>query len=44
VRLEAWGASRKAGLLSELLELPIEIVGPDGGVLSSDDVEVSDEE
>ena len=39
VRLEAWGASRKAGLLAELLEQPVEIVAPDGSVLSSDEVE-----
>jgi hypothetical protein len=39
VRLEAWGASRKAGLLADLLEQPVEIVAPDGSVLSSDEVE-----
>jgi exopolyphosphatase/guanosine-5'-triphosphate,3'-diphosphate pyrophosphatase len=39
VRLETWGASRKSGLLSKLLEVPVEILGPDGSVLSSDEVE-----
>ena len=39
VRLESWGASRKARLLAELLDQPVEIVAPDGSVLSSDEVE-----
>jgi exopolyphosphatase/guanosine-5'-triphosphate,3'-diphosphate pyrophosphatase len=39
VRLEAWGASRKAGLLAALLDQSVEVVGPDGSVLSSDEVE-----
>jgi hypothetical protein len=39
VRLEAWGASRKSRLLSELLDVPIEIIAPDGSVLSSEEVE-----
>ena len=30
LRLELWGASRKAGLLSRLLKMPVEFVGPDG--------------
>jgi exopolyphosphatase/guanosine-5'-triphosphate,3'-diphosphate pyrophosphatase len=32
LRLELWGASRKAGLLSELIGVPVEIIGPDGKV------------
>ncbi|MFI5312238.1 MAG: Ppx/GppA phosphatase family protein [Gemmatimonadales bacterium] len=32
LRLELWGASRKAGLLSELIGIPVEIIGPDGKV------------
>lgn len=35
LRLETWGAARKAGLLSELCGLPVEIVGPEG-VISSE--------
>ena len=30
LRLELWGASRKAGLLGRVVKLPVEIVGPDG--------------
>ena len=30
LRLELWGASRKAGLLSQLIGVPVEIVGPRG--------------
>ena len=37
VRLECWGASRKRALLEEVLERPIEIVAPDGTVVSFDD-------
>lgn len=36
LRLETWGAARKAGLLAELAGVPVEIVGPNG-VISSDD-------
>ncbi|MEK0431206.1 MAG: hypothetical protein RL139_1010 [Gemmatimonadota bacterium] len=36
LRLETWGAARKAGLLAELAGVPVEIVGP-GGVVSSED-------
>jgi exopolyphosphatase/guanosine-5'-triphosphate,3'-diphosphate pyrophosphatase len=32
LRLELWGASRKAQLLSELIGVPVEIIGPDGKV------------
>ena len=36
LRLELWGAHRKAGLLARLLDLPIEIAGPDETVLSTE--------
>jgi exopolyphosphatase/guanosine-5'-triphosphate,3'-diphosphate pyrophosphatase len=39
IRLEAWGAHRKSALLARVAGAPVEIVTPDGGVLSSDDVE-----
>jgi exopolyphosphatase/guanosine-5'-triphosphate,3'-diphosphate pyrophosphatase len=32
LRLELWGASRKAGLLADVAGVPVEIVGPDGTV------------
>jgi exopolyphosphatase/guanosine-5'-triphosphate,3'-diphosphate pyrophosphatase len=35
LRLEIWGAHRKSGLLSRVLGRPVEIVSPDGAVLSS---------
>lgn len=35
LRLELWGASRKASLLSELTGIPVEIVAPDGTVVDS---------
>jgi exopolyphosphatase/guanosine-5'-triphosphate,3'-diphosphate pyrophosphatase len=35
MRLEMWGASRKSALLADLAGVPVEIVGPDGRVLSS---------
>ena len=38
-RLEAWGAPRKSGLLAELLGMPVEIVSPDGAILSSEALE-----
>jgi hypothetical protein len=34
-----WGANRKSGLLAELAGVPVEIVGPDGHVLSSEGME-----
>ena len=37
MRLEMWGAHRKSQLLAELAGVPVEIVAPDGAVLSSDD-------
>jgi hypothetical protein len=30
IRLELWGASRKAGLLSQVAGTDVEVVGPDG--------------
>ncbi len=36
MRLEMWGASRKSELLAQLAGVPVEIVGPDRRVLSSD--------
>jgi exopolyphosphatase/guanosine-5'-triphosphate,3'-diphosphate pyrophosphatase len=39
MRLEMWGASRKSGLLAKLAGVPVEIVGPDGRAVSSDDVD-----
>ncbi|MCE9602673.1 MAG: Ppx/GppA family phosphatase [Gemmatimonadetes bacterium] len=33
MRLELWGASRKAGLLAEVAGVPVEVVGPDGTVI-----------
>jgi exopolyphosphatase/guanosine-5'-triphosphate,3'-diphosphate pyrophosphatase len=44
IRLEVWGAQRKSALLADVAGVPIEIVAPDGSVLSSDDVEGSAEE
>lgn len=43
LRLETWGAHRKSQLLAELAGVPVEIVGPDGGVLSSLDVSGDEE-
>lgn len=37
LRLELWGASRKSRLLSELAGVPVEIVAPDGSVLTYED-------
>jgi len=39
LRLEMWGAHRKSGLLARVSERPVEIVAPDGSVLSSDALE-----
>jgi exopolyphosphatase/guanosine-5'-triphosphate,3'-diphosphate pyrophosphatase len=44
IRLEAWGAHRKSELLAEVAGIPIEIVTPDGSVLSSSDLEGPAEE
>jgi len=43
IRLELWGAHRKSQLLAEAAGVPVEIVGADGAVLSSEDVSVDDE-
>jgi exopolyphosphatase / guanosine-5'-triphosphate,3'-diphosphate pyrophosphatase len=37
LRLELWGASRKSNLLSEVTGVPVEIVAPDGTVMTYDD-------
>jgi exopolyphosphatase/guanosine-5'-triphosphate,3'-diphosphate pyrophosphatase len=39
MRLDLWGAHRKSHLLAELAGVPVEIVAPDGTVLSSEDVD-----
>jgi len=39
LRLECWGAHRKSALLAKLAGVPVEIVAPDGTVLSSEDTE-----
>ena len=44
LRLELWGAHRKSQLLAAIAGLPVEIVGPDGAVQSSDDVAGDDDE
>lgn len=36
LRLELWGASRKSGLLADVAGVPVEVVGPDGAVYSSE--------
>ena len=37
LRLELWGAARKSQLLSEVAGVPVEIVSPDGSVMTYDD-------
>ena len=37
LRLELWGAARKSQLLSEVAGVPVEIVAPDGTVMTYDD-------
>jgi exopolyphosphatase/guanosine-5'-triphosphate,3'-diphosphate pyrophosphatase len=39
LRLECWGAHRKSALLAKVAGIPVEIVAPDGTVLSSHDTE-----
>jgi exopolyphosphatase/guanosine-5'-triphosphate,3'-diphosphate pyrophosphatase len=39
MRLEMWGANRKSGLLADVIGIPVEIVAPDGSVLSSEDTD-----
>ena len=43
LRLELWGAHRKSQLLANIAGVPVEIVAPDGTVLSSNDVAADDE-
>jgi exopolyphosphatase/guanosine-5'-triphosphate,3'-diphosphate pyrophosphatase len=38
LRLELWGAARKSELLAEVAEKPVEIVAPDGRVVTLDDL------
>ena len=42
-RLELWGAHRKSQLLAKVAGVPVEIVGADGTVFSSNDVGDDDE-
>jgi hypothetical protein len=42
MRLEMWGANRKSGLLAKLAGVPVEIVGRDGTVLSSEEVDTNE--
>src|SRR5829696_2856121 len=44
MRLEIWGAHRKSGLLADIIGVPVEIVSPDGTVLSSDALEGGERE
>jgi exopolyphosphatase/guanosine-5'-triphosphate,3'-diphosphate pyrophosphatase len=37
VRLECWGAARKRGLLERVLQRPVEVVAPDGTVVTFDE-------
>ncbi|MBA3890739.1 MAG: Ppx/GppA family phosphatase [Gemmatimonadaceae bacterium] len=39
MRLEIWGAIRKATLLADVLKMPVQIVAPDGNVVSTDAVD-----
>jgi exopolyphosphatase / guanosine-5'-triphosphate,3'-diphosphate pyrophosphatase len=43
LRLELWGASRKADLLSRLAGVPVEIIGPDGKVFQPTEESVDGE-
>jgi exopolyphosphatase/guanosine-5'-triphosphate,3'-diphosphate pyrophosphatase len=42
MRLEMWGANRKSALLATVAGLPVEIVAPDGSVLSSDAIDTDE--
>ncbi len=44
IRLDVWGAHRKSELLAELAGVPVEIVGTDGVVYSSEHLEAGDDE
>lgn len=39
LRLDLWGASRKSALLSTVVRIPVEIVAPDGTVISQSDTD-----
>jgi exopolyphosphatase/guanosine-5'-triphosphate,3'-diphosphate pyrophosphatase len=41
LRLELWGASRKAGLLEQVAGMPVEFVDPDGRVVGRDEGDYS---
>jgi exopolyphosphatase/guanosine-5'-triphosphate,3'-diphosphate pyrophosphatase len=43
MRLEIWGAHRKSGLLADVIGRPVEIVAPDGSVLSSEAIDLPQE-
>ena len=43
LRLECWGAHRKSALLANVAGVPVQIVAPDGTVLSSHDTETNAE-
>ncbi len=43
LRLELWGAHRKSQMLAAIAGVPVEIVGADGAVMSSNDVAGDDE-
>jgi len=43
MRLEMWGANRKSGLLADSIGVPVEIVAPDGRVLSSESMDTDEE-
>jgi exopolyphosphatase/guanosine-5'-triphosphate,3'-diphosphate pyrophosphatase len=42
MRLEMWGANRKSEMLAKIAGVPVEIVGPDGRALSSNDVQAGE--
>jgi hypothetical protein len=42
LRLELWGAHRKSDLLARVAGRPVEIVAPDGSVLSSSALETAE--
>ena len=44
LRLDTWGAHRKSQLLAEVAGVPIEIIGQDGTVYSSEGIEGAEEE
>jgi len=41
MRLEMWGGSRKSGLLAKVVGVPVEFVGRDNNVMSSEDAETA---